>query len=81
MLRIEVANTGTWIEPGGRGTTSTGIGLDNLRQRLARYYPDAHEMQLGPEGEWVVARLNLTRKAERGTRSQTNPEGGTRNGQ
>jgi len=60
MLVIEVANFGEWIEPSQvRTATSTGIGLDNLRQRLAYYYPDAHEFTVGPEGDWVVARLRI----------------------
>ena len=38
---------------------STGIGLENLRRRLARYFPDAHAFAIGQEGDFVVARLTL----------------------
>ncbi len=68
-LIIEVANTGTWMAPASgpaagvrpAGLASTGIGLANLRQRLARYYPGAHEFTTEAKGGWVVARLFLAR--------------------
>lgn len=57
-LLIEVANTGVWdtatLQP-----NSTGIGLENLRRRLTRYYRNSHAFSIGQEGEWVVARLRL----------------------
>lgn len=66
-LVIEIANTGTWIAPADErapGTlpadlVSTGIGLANLRQRLARYYPGAHEFTTEAKDGWVVARLKI----------------------
>jgi hypothetical protein len=57
-LAIEVANTGTW-DPSTPRAHSTGIGLENLRRRLARYYPGAHTFTIGPEDDFVVARLTL----------------------
>ncbi len=58
-LAIEVANTGTWLEPGAHSAPSHGIGLENLRQRLARYYPSAHEFAVSAAAGWVVVRLRL----------------------
>jgi two-component system, LytTR family, sensor kinase len=58
-VRIEVANTGEWLEPGHHSAPSTGIGLENLRQRLARYYPQAHELSTSSDGGWVMVRLHL----------------------
>lgn len=66
-LVIEIANTGTWVAPAEERTpdtlpadlVSTGIGLANLRQRLARYYPDAHEFTTEAKDGWVIARLIL----------------------
>ena len=58
-LDIEVANTGEWLEPGAHSAPSTGIGIENLRQRLARYYPDAHEFTTRSAGGWVCVRLRL----------------------
>jgi len=44
-LILEVENTGEWIEPGVKKTVSSlGIGLENLRERLARHFPRAHEL-------------------------------------
>lgn len=67
-LSIEVANTGTW-DPLASDSTSTGIGLENLRRRLRRYYPEAYTFTIGPDGEWVVAKLVLTRNSELETRN------------
>ncbi len=55
---IEVANSGVWdmVTP---NPNSTGIGLENLRRRLARHYPEAHAFHIGPEGAKVVARLTI----------------------
>lgn len=57
-LVIEIANSGTWVEPGTMPQiASTNIGLENLRQRLARHYPEAHTFAIRAEDGWVVARL------------------------
>ncbi len=58
---IEVANTGAWIPPTDTDRTvpSLGIGLENLRQRLARYFPGKHEFTTEPDNGWVVARIHL----------------------
>ncbi len=59
VLRIEVANTGTWVEPSTRRADSSRIGLENLRLRLERTFPAAHEFRIGADEGWVVARLTL----------------------
>ena len=66
-LVIEVANTGSWVAAADERSASglpadlvsTGIGLANLRQRLARYYPGAHEFTTEAQNGWVVARLKI----------------------
>jgi len=63
-LTIEVANTGEWVEsrsPHRQG--STGIGLENLRQRLRRQYRDAHDFSTEARGGWVYVRLRLGKVA------------------
>jgi integral membrane sensor domain MASE1 len=62
-LRIEVANTGDWVEPGTGRPDSTRIGLENLRQRLRRYYPDAHTFTVEASKGWVTITVRLARDA------------------
>ncbi len=60
-LQLDVSNTGAWIEPSARKTVSSlGIGLDNLRERLARYYPRTHQLVVVPADGWVTVRLTLS---------------------
>ncbi|MFZ5497251.1 MAG: MASE1 domain-containing protein [Verrucomicrobiota bacterium] len=58
-LHIEVANTGAWLQPEVARPGSTGIGLENLRQRLRRYYPDAHAFSTDVSEGWVLAWLEI----------------------
>jgi hypothetical protein len=59
-LRLEVANTGEWIEPTEKKKVSSlGIGLDNLRERLARYYPRSHQLVHSQAGGWVTVVLRI----------------------
>jgi LytS/YehU family sensor histidine kinase len=60
-LIIEIANTGKWLPPDPSRPGSTGIGLENLRQRLQRYYPGAHAFTLDAHDGWVTVRLRLAR--------------------
>ena len=57
-LVITVSNTGIW-DPETPHPGSTGIGLENLRRRLRRYYPDAHELTTSSADGWVTVRLRL----------------------
>ncbi len=58
---IEVANSGTWVEPGtAPEVSSTNIGLENLRERLARHFPGRHTFTTTAQDGWVVARLTLS---------------------
>lgn len=59
-LVIEIANTGEWVEPGkGKPVSSLGIGLENLRERLRRYYPHRHELGVFSGAGWVTLRLRI----------------------
>ena len=60
-LAIEVANTGNWVDDfADRGDTpSTRIGLDNIRQRLARSYPGKHTFTTEARDGWVRVRIRL----------------------
>lgn len=61
-LEIEVANTGSWVEPtAGLAQVSTGIGLENLRQRLRRYYPNQHAFSTEAREGWVRVTLRINK--------------------
>jgi hypothetical protein len=55
-LEIRVANTGALLPAAGG---HEGIGLANIRRRLALHYPGRHGFALDQEGAEVVARLTL----------------------
>lgn len=57
-LRIRVANTGR-IRPRRSSLRGEGIGLENLRQRLALHLGDRAQATLREEGGWVVAEVVL----------------------
>ena len=57
---FEIANTGRWVERGSLpGIPSTGIGHENLRERLRRHYPEAHAFTHSVVDGWVRVRLEL----------------------
>ncbi len=59
-LVFTVANTGEWIEPATKRTVSTlGIGLENLRERLARHYPRTHHLDFSHANGWVTVILRI----------------------
>ncbi len=59
-LCIRISNTGEWADPGGDAeTASTGIGLDNVRQRLRQYYGDAYGFEIEKAGGRVCIRIEI----------------------
>ncbi len=59
-LCLTVANTGEWREPTGKiSSNSLGIGLENLRERLHRHYPQAHHFAMTHGDGWVTATLHI----------------------
>jgi hypothetical protein len=60
VLVLEVANTGEWVEhPPGAPNRSSGIGLNNLRQRLQRQHPNRHDVAIDARGGWVTVTLRI----------------------
>ena len=62
QLRVEVANTGRWLDGAPRPAVTasgTGTGLRNLRERLRHIYPDRHELSIGEVDGWVRAVMVL----------------------
>ncbi len=60
-LCIEVANTGKWIDPRPREQIG-GVGIGNLRQRLALLYPDSHTFKTVTQGEWVMVTIRIQQR-------------------
>ena len=67
-LLVEIANTGRWCgdRENGNGEGSghpiedgAGVGLVNVRERLARLYPGWHRFEVGQEDGWVKARIEI----------------------
>jgi two-component system, LytTR family, sensor kinase len=54
-LVLDVLNTGQGLPP----TPRPGLGLDNVRRRLAVLHGDAATLELGTHGGWTRARLRL----------------------
>ncbi len=58
-LMIEVANTGTWVEEEDARKFG-GIGLGNVRKRMALLYPDRHRIDMNAENGWVTVKIEIT---------------------
>jgi LytS/YehU family sensor histidine kinase len=59
-IQIEVGNSGTWLAASDpRPTSSTGIGMENLRARLERCFPAAHALEVVSAEGWVCVKLRL----------------------
>ncbi len=58
-LRVEVENTGTLEERSGARRRRPGLGVENVRRRLALHYPERHKFTLGSRGDTVIAALVL----------------------
>jgi sensor histidine kinase YesM len=54
-LEVEIANTGSWKPPG----EGTGLGLENVRRRLASLYRGDFLFSHSVENGWVRARISL----------------------
>jgi two-component system, LytTR family, sensor kinase len=69
-LRIEVRNTGHWSGSTAQGhvphARGTGIGLDNVRQRLEQAFPQKHRFRVFERDGWVHAVIEIER-SERNT--------------
>lgn len=57
-LRITVANTGT-LTAAAAGDTGAGIGLGNVRARLANFFESEPRLRLVQDGAWVRAEIEI----------------------
>jgi two-component system, LytTR family, sensor kinase len=70
-LRIEVFNTGKWIQPDvadKKIIAGTGTGLENVRLRLANAFPDKHHLEIEEKEDGV--HISLLIKQELGSRDK-----------
>jgi DNA-binding response OmpR family regulator/two-component sensor histidine kinase len=58
-LVMTVSNTGRFVAAAGE-ERAQGIGMANLRQRLAKWYPDGHSLLVSTEAGWVHVELTLS---------------------
>ena len=54
-FRCKIANSKNEVMP----TNEPGIGIENVRKRLALLYPGKHELMIADEGEFFVVSLML----------------------
>ena len=60
VLRVEVANTGTWAPPvREHGPQGTGTGLRNVQERLAELFPGRARVVHGEADGWVRVVVEL----------------------
>jgi hypothetical protein len=64
-VAIEVANTGTWIEP-SHAAGPHGTGLENLQRRLVLLYPERHTLSATAADGWVTVKLRIADGASQG---------------
>ncbi len=72
-LRIEVANSGRWAgrDSGLRSSDGTGIGLDNVRQRLEQVYPGRHSFDIVEQSGSVRAVIEIERSRSEAAHAAT----------
>ena len=57
-LQVEVANTGK-LRPTAAAENGTGIGLTNVRERLAKLYPNRSRFTLREDAGWIRATIAI----------------------
>ena len=63
QLVIEVANTGRLRPPAT--TNGTGVGLNNIRARLAHHFSQRSRFELREDGDWIRAIIEISPVSER----------------
>ena len=59
ILHVDVENTGALANPNDVAPIPSGIGLENVRRRLALHYPQRHKFTLSSGSNTVIATLAL----------------------
>jgi LytS/YehU family sensor histidine kinase len=59
-IRLAISNSGNWVEPGTTDSRySTGTGIENIKQRLQKYYPGQFRFETHAEGGQVTIEIEL----------------------
>ena len=58
-LVVEIANTGRLTQTPQTNGAGTHIGLRNVRERLAKLYPDKSSFSLRQDGAWIRATIEM----------------------
>ena len=58
-VSLRVSNTGTWASPEAPENGSGGVGLDNIRRRLAHYFGPGDRVAVEHGGGWVHVSVHL----------------------
>ena len=61
IMRCKIANSKNEFVP----HSQNGIGVENVKKRLAFLYPDKHELKMTDEGNFFVVSLLINLKSER----------------
>jgi signal transduction histidine kinase len=62
MIRLEIENSGRWVEPGTTDSKySTGTGIENVKQRLEKYYASRYRFETRAEGGQVTIEIDVPR--------------------
>ena len=62
-LRIDVSNTGKWIDAEKDPTDGTGTGLENVYRRLDRVFPNKYNVKIKKENGWVHFSIQINKDA------------------
>jgi len=63
VLRLEVVNTGRWIEDSANGR-GTNVGIENVRQRLRQAFPERHRLDVFERDGGVHAVMEVGRRPQ-----------------
>ena len=66
-LRLEISNSGQWVEPGTTESRySTGTGIENIKKKLDRYYSEQFRFENRLEKGQVTIVIDLPREIGNG---------------
>jgi LytS/YehU family sensor histidine kinase len=62
MIRLAISNSGNWVEPGTTDSRySTGTGIENIKQRLEKYYKGQYRFEIHTAPGQVKVEIDLPR--------------------